>query len=209
MKKFITSTVSGILAGIMIIIGCSVYLACESKVVGAVFFSVALLTICYKGFSLYTGRIGFLLSEHNKDQLTNLLAGLLGNVIGTFAFGFLVGYALPSLKQTAMVLAENKLSIEFLQTLIRGTFCGILMYVAVSVYKENKTVVGIIFCIPVFILCGFEHSVADMGYFAIAGHISLKAFGFIMTVVLGNTIGALIFPALKLIGKDKKKNEEN
>ena len=42
----------GIASGLMISIGCAVYLACADKIVGAVLFSVALLTICYFGFSL-------------------------------------------------------------------------------------------------------------------------------------------------------------
>ncbi len=52
---------SGISAGILISIGGSVFLACDNKYVGAVMFSVALLCICLKGYSLYTGKIGFIL----------------------------------------------------------------------------------------------------------------------------------------------------
>ncbi len=81
------------------------------------------------------------------------------------------------------------------------------MYVAVAVYKEKKSIVGILFAIPVFILSGFEHSIADMGYFAIAGIYSAKAFGFIWLVILGNSIGALILPLLALAGKKLKKRE--
>lgn len=202
--KFVKGVIDGILAGIMIIIGCSVFVACGDKNVGAILFSVALITICYKGYSLYTGKIGFLLDNHDKDGITVLLTGLLGNVIATAIFGFLVGKALPNLQATAETLATNKLSQTFFETFIRGCFCGILMYIAVSIYKEKKNIVGIVFGIPVFILSGFEHSIADMGYFAIGGVASLEAFGFIWTVILGNTVGALLFPALKLIGKEKE-----
>ena len=69
--------------------------------------------------------------------------------------------------------------------------CGILMYVAVKIFKEFKTPMGVLFCIPVFILSGFEHSIADMYYFALAGSFSLNYFWFILSVVLGNTIGAM------------------
>ena len=70
------------------------------------------------------------------------------------------------------------------------------MYLAVSIYKEKNNVIGIIFCIPVFILAGFEHSIADLFYFAASGIVSLKALGFIWTVILGNSIGAVILPLL-------------
>ncbi|MBO5774393.1 MAG: formate/nitrite transporter family protein, partial [Clostridia bacterium] len=76
-------------------------------------------------------------------------------------------------------------------------------YIAVSLYKEKNTIVGIVFCIPVFILSGFEHSIADMGYFAIAGEWSAVGLGYIWTIILGNSLGAMLFPALKLIVKEK------
>ena len=47
-----------------------------------------------------------------------------------------------------------------------------------------------------FILAGFEHSIADLFYFAASGIVSLKAFGFIWVVILGNSIGAVILPLL-------------
>ncbi|MBO7156585.1 MAG: formate/nitrite transporter family protein [Clostridia bacterium] len=203
-RSILKNTIDGFLAGAMITIGCTVYLACQNKYVGAVMFSVALLTICYKGYNLYTGKIGFIVNEHKKENFSVLLLGLLGNTIAMIAFGSAIGYAIPSLAETAVTVVSAKLAQSFLSGLIRAIFCGILMYVAVSLYREKQTIVGILFCIPVFILSGFEHSIADMGYFAIAGEFSLKGFGYIWTIILGNTIGAMIFPALKLIGKEKE-----
>ncbi|MBO5776613.1 MAG: formate/nitrite transporter family protein [Clostridia bacterium] len=203
-RSILKNTIDGFLAGAMITIGCAVYLACQNKYVGAVMFSVALLTICYKGYNLYTGKIGFIVNEHKKENFSVLLLGLLGNTIAMIAFGSAIGYAIPSLAETAVTVVSAKLAQSFLSGLIRAIFCGILMYVAVSLYREKQTIVGILFCIPVFILSGFEHSIADMGYFAIAGEFSLKGFGYIWTIILGNTIGAMIFPALKLIGKEKE-----
>ena len=72
MKNVIRNTVNGILAGILIAIGGSVFLACYgdgslvSRTVGAVFFSVALLCICYKGYSLFTGKVGYIPEKHDK-----------------------------------------------------------------------------------------------------------------------------------------------
>ena len=44
-KNIFKNVIDGFLAGAMISIGCAVYLACQNKYVGAVMFSVALLTI--------------------------------------------------------------------------------------------------------------------------------------------------------------------
>ena len=195
---------SGISAGILISIGGSVFLACDNKYVGAVMFSVALLCICLKGYSLYTGKIGFIPEKHDKEAFSVLLLGLLGNLIGTVACGYAIRYALPALGETAEKICSLKLEQALPQTLIRGLFCGVLMYLAVSIFRDRQKVIGILFCIPVFILAGFEHSVADMFYFAASGIVSLKAFVFIMMVVLGNTIGGMLLPIL--MKAEKKEN---
>ena len=190
---------SGVSAGILISIGGSIFLSCENKVVGAVLFSVALLCICYKGYSLFTGKIGFIPEKHDKEAISVLLLGLLGNAIGTVAFGWLLRVAIPSIGAAAETLCQGKLDNQALwQTLVRGVMCGVLMYLAVSIFRDNKTPLGILFCIPVFILSGFEHSIADIFYFAASGIVSLKAFAFLWTVIAGNALGAVILPLLNL-----------
>ena len=52
--KLLPCAVRGVLAGLMISIGGYVYLGCENRVVGAVFFTVGLITITLFGFDLYT-----------------------------------------------------------------------------------------------------------------------------------------------------------
>ncbi|MBQ6550854.1 MAG: formate/nitrite transporter family protein [Lachnospiraceae bacterium] len=187
---------SGIAAGIMVSIGGAVFLACESRIAGAVLFSVALLSICFAGYSLYTGKIGFIPEKHDKEAVSVLLTGLLGNTLGTILCGLLIRYAFSASAETAETICTAKLAQTFFGTLIRGTFCGILMYTAVKIYRDNKSPLGVLFCIPVFILSGFEHSVADIFYFAASGIVSVKAFGFILTVILGNSIGGMLLPVL-------------
>ena len=212
-RKITFQIFEGILAGLMITIGCCVYLACSAsgevigKIGGAVLFSVGLIAVCYFGFSLYTGKIGFIIADHSKDAISVLLLGLLGNVIAAAVFGIAIGYAIPSLRETAIAACNARLNQEWWQTLLRGIGCGILMYVAVGLFKEKKTPLGIVFAIPTFILAGFEHSIADMGYFAIAGIYSAKALGFIWIVILGNSLGSFIIPLLRLLAP--KKAEEN
>ncbi|MBQ7638499.1 MAG: formate/nitrite transporter family protein [Clostridia bacterium] len=191
--------VSGISSGILISLGGAVFLACDNKYVGATLFCIALVCIYIKGYSLYTGKIGFIPEKHGKEEFSVLLLGLLGNVIGTVICGYLIRFGLPALGETAEKICTLKLEQTFVSTLIRGFFCGVLMYLAVSIYRDKKTVVGILFCIPVFILAGFEHSVADMFYFAASGIVSLKAFAFIWTVILGNSIGGMILPFINRV----------
>ena len=187
----------GILAGGMVSIGGAVLLSCDNRYVGALLFCIALLSICWFGFNLYTGKVGFLLRNHSKSALPEAFWGLLGNAIGTLLFGLLIAYALPHLKEAAIAACEKRLTQLPLQTLVRGFGCGILMYTAVWVYREKKTPLGILFCIPVFILAGFEHSIADMFYFALAGLFRLQSLWFLLLVVLGNSLGGLFIPFLQ------------
>lgn len=198
----------GLSAGIMIAVGCAIYLACSNKYIGAGLFSIALIGVCIKDYSLFTGKIGYIITEHKKENFSVLLLGLLGNAIAVIIFGLAISYAVPSLSETAKVICEAKLSDQnILQTFIRGVMCGLLMFFAVSIYKEHKNLVGILFAIPVFILAGFEHSIADIGYFAIANIYSWKAFGFIWMVILGNAIGSFILPLLNLRKKENETTE--
>ncbi len=196
---------SGINAGLCICMGGAVFLACENKVVGAVLFSVALLCICFKGYSLYTGKIGYIPEKHDKEAFSVLLLGLLGNAIGVTAGGMAIGHNMTALRDKATAICTAKLDQIPLETLVRAMGCGILMYLAVSIFRDNdKNPIAIMFCIPVFILSGFEHSIADFFYFACSSIRSLEAFFYIWLVILGNTIGSILLPCLSMIGKEKE-----
>ena len=82
-KKHLNNLLKGIFAGIMIGIGGIVFLSLENKIVGALLFSIGLLTICMYGMNLYTGKIGYILI--NKPlYLIELFISLIGNFIGTY-----------------------------------------------------------------------------------------------------------------------------
>ena len=93
-----------------------------------------------------------------------------------------------------------------LKGLVAAVFCGILMYAAVKTYGAKGTLVGIIFCIPTFILCGFEHSGADVYYFTVAslGGFDPMSIVFILVAVAGNTLGGWLLPVLTGLAKGKE-----
>lgn len=197
LKKLLSGTVNGILGGICIALGGGVFLACDNKYVGAALFCVALLTICWLGFGLYTGKIGTIVEKHDKDNVIVIITALVGNYISTLLFGLMLSPVFAAMKEKAAEICAAKLEQPWYGTLIRGIMCGILMYIAVTVYAKKKTPLGILFCIPVFILSGFEHSIADMFYFAIGGVFGAKYALFIVLVVLGNSIGGVLLPLLE------------
>ena len=91
------TAVGGVGAGILIAIGGCVYLACENAYVGAMLFSVALLCICWQGFDLFTGKIGYITENRNARFASALAVTLLANIVCVFLLGTTVRYALPAL----------------------------------------------------------------------------------------------------------------
>ena len=198
----------GLAAGVMLTIGAGIYLSClnsDNKIVGAVLFSVALMVICMLGMYLFTGKIGMLAEDFNGKNVICVGTGLVSNYITATLGGLLLGLVKPELYERAKLLCESKLEQKWYVCVILGIFCGILMYTAVKGYSNTKQPLILIFCVTVFILSGYEHSIADMAYFGCARMFGLKTVGFLLLVVLGNTIGGMLIP---VIMKGAKKNEE-
>ncbi len=191
--------INGIMAGILISIGGAVFLSQVStlKYVGAVFFCVALLCICAKGYGLFTGKVGYLAESCKKADLDGTFMALLGNAVGTVGVGLLVKVFMTNLRDAATAICNAKLEQSFGSALFRSVMCGILMYLAVSLYREKNTTLGIFFCVPTFILAGFEHSIADMFYFSASQIVSWQAFGYLWIIILGNAIGGVLLPLLR------------
>lgn len=222
MKKNLTNSVldvlrmiaEGILAGLLISLGGTVYLACidpslpYAKYIGALLFSMALLVICMRGYALYTGKIGLLYENHKKKDLALLGLCLVGNIVGTAAVGSLIAFVFPNLKETAITLCTGKLEQGYLFGFLRAFLCGILVYLAIDLYRNNKTVLGVVMCIPAFILSGYEHSIADMFYFATSRLCTGEVFLYLLMILLGNSVGALLIPTLLKIRPSEKKEEE-
>ena len=190
---------SGISAGLLVGIGGAVFLACENRIAGAVLFAVALLVICLLGLSLFTGRVGYLVASHGKDDWTGLVAALAGNFVGAALCARLVAWGRPEAAQAAVSLCAGKLDKALLSALPSGFLCGVLMYAAVQSYRTKGTCLGILFCIPAFILSCFEHSIADMFYFALAaigGLGGLSVLWFLLLVIAGNALGGCFLPLL-------------
>lgn len=187
-------------SGLMISIGATVYLTSDNKVIGAFLFAVGLFAICSFGMKLFTGSIGYVVANKSYAE-----CGLiwLGNLIGCVLASSLLRLAKPQLAEAAHAMMEAKLANPLPIVLILAFFCGVLMYIAVDNYRSNPSrvekVVGIFICIPVFILCGFEHSVADMSYFVFAVTDFAEAARcllFLLVVSVGNGLGALAVRAL-------------
>ena len=197
------------LAGFCISIGAAIYLSCTSKIVGAVMFAVGLFAICVFGLNLFTGKIGYVIATRNRP---GCLLIWLGNFAGCLVGSVMLRLAKPSLAKIAAGLVEAKLQQVWYETAILGIFCGVLMYIAVENYKTNSgdfaRCLGIFICVPVFILCGFEHSIADMVYFMLGVNTLAEAgrgLLFLLIVSVANGVGAVAFHHLRQTAKKAEK----
>ena len=179
MKYNIEILIKSILAGIMIGIGGTIYLSLDNKIVGSILFAIGLFIIVVYSFNLYTGKMGYLINNFNKKYIRELIITLIGNFIGTFFVGFVLRYTriYTSISDKAKGLVDIKLNDTLISILILSFFCGILMYLAVNTYKEVKDIgkyLAVFLGVIVFILCGFEHCIANMYYFSVSSTWSLN-----------------------------------
>ncbi|MCX7714345.1 MAG: formate/nitrite transporter family protein [Clostridia bacterium] len=195
--------VKAILGGIAISIAGVVYLTLENHIVGAFLFSLGLFTIYTFGLNLYTGKVCYIPNEKPRFLI---LTGIiyLGNAVGTVGTGYLLRQTkLIKLASHTAEIVSTKLSDTPFSTFVMACLCGILMCIAVIGFHTIKEGAGkylaLIFPVMVFILSGFEHSIADMFYFSMANAWGGKALFYIVIISLGNLIGGLLLPlVLKL-----------
>jgi len=189
-----------ILAGVMIGLAGVVNLSVDNKFLGAFLFSFGLITIIARCLYLYTGKIGMI---NLSAEWILIPFYIVGNFLGTniVAWSMRCTRFGDTLNQTAQIIAQNKLADNWVSILFLSIGCGIMMYLAVKGYQDNANWLLVILPVMIFILSGFEHSIANMFYFAMAGEYSLKAFGYIFIMLIGNAIGSLAFKHLKNINK--------
>ena len=186
-------------AGILISIGAIVKLQCANAVVGAIMFSIGLFFILSMQMYLFTGKIGYI----TKDNWLIYPIIWFGNLVGCVISAILIRLANPSIQTMAREVMYQKFDMDFLSASILAFFCGIIMYLAVENYFSSKydisRVFGVIIGVAVFILCGFEHSIADTAYlfFAIKGFDeAIKSMVFILNVTAFNAIGSIVIKGL-------------
>ncbi len=196
MKKHIDILSSSILAGIAISCGCTVFLK-TGGIIGAVLFSFGLLTVVHYKLKLYTGTAGFI---DIAREIPFLLLVLLGNIIGCLLTAASIKYALPDLSVTAQTLLTKRLEYDFLASMLLGIGCGFIMTTSVE-FARKGMFLPLLFGVPLFIMCGFLHSIADAFYYLMCPLAFLSDnLGSVLllyiSIVLGNFIGCNLYRIL-------------
>lgn len=190
------------MAGICIGIAGFGYLAIGG-LAGAVLFCCGLLAVVNYRFKLFTGTAGFF----KKGEFGQLMLILLGNILGCLAVALLARVSPMPLQDAAEKILGGRLSVGFWKAGLLAIGCGFLMTTAVTFARENKWL-PLLFCVPMFIVCGFPHCVADAFYYLCC---SLGFWGehlwsillLYVCIVAGNLIGCNLF-RLVMLGEKKE-----
>ncbi len=215
----------GVLAGIFIgfagiastTISATVDNASVARLLSACVFPAGMGMVLVAGSELFTGNNLIVISVLEKkvrlrDMLKNWLFVFLGNFLGaTFIAAMVVyghtpdlfgGRLAEKIVSAALVRVEQSFSEAF----IRGILCNILVCIAVWAAFAAKQVSGKLLMsfwpVMLFVLCGFEHSIADI-YFCMAGIFASAEYGIdplslnmgsfllknLLPVTLGNIVG--------------------
>lgn len=199
-----------IISGILISIGGCVYLASVYSGMpwlGAILFSGGLLAICIYGFNLYTGKVGYIAFHFKDIKYIGFVAQIcLFNILTTFILGVLVGKYFPNIRETAVKVYTAKLAAPYGKDLVSSIFCGMLMYLAVDTWKQGQKA-GLFIYVPLFIIAGFDHSIANSFYNGAALDSytwTLNNLWFVLIVIAGNAIGGMTLPLLTRKWKEVK-----
>jgi formate/nitrite transporter len=188
-----------------------------AKLVGAAVFPAGMAMVLVAGSELFTGNNLIIIAVLEKKvsvwkMLKNWFFVYIGNFLGASFVAAMVVYGnTPKLFGGELAAAivnagKSRTDLIFSESLIRGILCNILVCIAVWMSFAAKNVPGKLLTsfwpVMLFVLCGFEHSVADM-YFGVAALLTKMRFGIaaesltvvnfifknLLPVTIGNIIG--------------------
>ncbi len=199
--KHLNALKKAIIAGVLVGIGCTVYLNMDNSIVASFLFGLGLFTIINLELNLFTGKIGYL----DKNNYIEVLITLIGNAIGVNIMAFLMKQTRLSdrLIEKAVPIVDTKLSDTYISLFLLAVCCGMLMFIAVVTFKKQPNILGtlaVFLCVSVFILAGFEHCIANMFYFGVVST-PAKYLLPLIVIILGNSTGGILLCKLTKDGQ--------
>ena len=158
---------------------------------GSILFALGLLAIVGYKLKLFTGTAGFI----KRDEMGTLAIILIGNIIGCFLMGLItrVSPMSDAIQVAATNILNTRISTGVFGCGILAIGCGILMTTAVT-FARQKNFIPLLLSVPLFIVCGFPHCVADAFYYlTIPNSWTVELIGIYLSTVLGNAIGCNLY----------------
>ena len=196
------------------------------KFMNSMTFSAALSMVLMAGADLFTGN-NFILSSAAfakkmkwSDVVKIWVVCYIGNLVGSLVAAFIFqasGAASGTVGQLFAAAAEKKMTAPAINLVLKGLLCNTLVCIAVwcsiKLKSESGKLIMIMWCILTFMVCGFEHSIANMTTMAVGmmnsttGTLTIGGYIYnLVCVTIGNMIGGVVFVALPyyLISKEKE-----
>ena len=187
MTKFVSMS---IFAGLLIGVGGLVYLR-VGGVAGAVLFAFGLLSVVMCGAQLFTGKSGFL----PYRDFPKLVAMIALNAVGCAIAALIASYSSSeALVANLNTIIDARLAASWHKILVTSVGTGMIMTLAVYGARQ-KHYLPLLFGVPVFILCGLPHCVADAFYYAAAAFYGEFEWSLLIAwlwAIVGNYIGCNI-----------------
>lgn len=156
----------------------------SSPTFGPFLFSLGLLVICCTDMYLFTGKCGYTFTNLQIKQ--QILLILIVNLMSGWLFGFLLSFTNEQFTLQAIEKIDSwNWSIG---SFIQAFYCGSIMYICVELYKKKEKL-SILYGIPIFILSGFQHCIAN----AITLGVARTFNSIIFLHIIGNFLGAVTF----------------
>lgn len=178
------------LGGLAIGLGCMAYVSVDNKYLGAFLFSIGLLTICARGWELFTGKLC------GNASAADLILTWIFNALGivTVALSYML---FGKHTDVCRAIIEAKSMAAPFEMFLSAIFCEVCIYIAVVGYKKIPSDLSknlsIAMGVMVFILCGFEHCIADIFYSCYG---DWNVITLLVMATAGNVFGALALKKL-------------
>lgn len=213
-NKWLSFIIDGILSGVTLGVGGMVSFSSDNRYIGAFLFSLGLFTIVQFRYGLFTGKVGYIVNRE-PAYILEVLVTLASNAIGTFIsaillrqtrfFTAVVSGMDQTIEERVTAAVDGKIHDNPLSIFVLAAFCGMLMFTAVEVNRQCRAkgnfvgaLFGVVFPVVVFIICGFNHCIADMFYYFFCGCPDVPAaILYFVLAILGNAAGGMFIPAMK------------
>lgn len=173
-----------IFSGILIGLGAFGFLSLGG-IPGAIIFAFGLISVVLSGVPLYTGRAGVM----PVRETWSLVKIWLFNVVGCILIGLLVAAIGGEPMERAGTVVAGRLAQGPWRAFLRAVGCGLIIDIAVWLYRSTKSMWPVLFGVPLFILCGFYHSIADVVYLVAAWKWDSAILWYYPIIVVGNYVG--------------------
>ena len=171
-----------IVAGLLIGLGACGFLALGG-LAGAIIFAFGLVGVVLSGVPLYTGRAGVM------TDIPALGTIWFWNFVGAMVLGLLVAAIGGEMADRAQTVMDGRLAQGPWRCVLRSIGCGLIIDLSVWLYRSSKNLVPVLFGVPLFIVCGFYHSIADVVYMFAAWRWDIGLLWFYPAIVVGNYLG--------------------